>query len=195
MGVLVRKKHLLVYELLKPCNTTMDYANGIEWMPATQQSVSFFFRKDVRRKTRFLQFLRSGHYGVILHVRNGWVNHLWMSLPNTLGPPHLPNDIKWKPVYWIFYGHTREEFRGQGYQKLALRLLAEKAFEQDARAKIYGDTRAENIASRKCFISVGFEPKGVINTHELRIPRVKSWVCGSWDVDANHPRLGGGISS
>lgn len=193
--MLMREKHLLVYELSKPCNMTADFSNGVKWLPVTEQAICSFFLKDVRRKTAFLQFLRNGHYGVILYVGNEWVNHLWMSLPNTFGPPHLPNSIKREPVYWLFYGHTREEFRGQGYQKLALRLLTEKALNKDAQAKIYGDTRADNIASRKSFISVGFEPKGVINTHELRIPRIKSWVWGSWDMDEEHPGLDGGTSS
>lgn len=62
-------------------------------------------------------------------------------------------------------------------------------------AKVYADTSIDNIASRKGILAVGFEPKGIIDMFELRLPNVKSWAWGSHNVDADHPRLDGGINS
>ncbi len=79
--------------------------------------------------------------------------------------------------------------------KRRLQFQAVHALNTAKHLEAHNDTGADNVASRKSLLAVLFEPKGIIDTRELKIPRVKSWVWGSWDVDADHPRLDGGANS
>ena len=193
--MLVRKKRLLVYELADCLNKGPLLPMGIQWAQATRDNVVDLFRDDPRRKKTFLKFIDKGYYGVILYHDTQWVSYGWMSKPDTLGPPHLPLIIQQRRVYWLFYAHTLPSYRGRGLHKYGMRLRIAQALDTTEGAKVYSDTRVNNIASRKGILAVGFEPKGMIDTLELRIPRVKSWVWGSWDVDATHPELDGRTSS
>lgn len=195
MEVLIRKRLLLVYELAEYLKEEPLLPVGIQWTRATRDSVEDLFRDDPRRRQTFLQFIDKGYYGVIIYHDAQWINYGWMSTPGTLGPPHLPLSIQQEQVYWLFYAHTLPSYRGHGLHKYGLRLRIVHAFNAIQHTKIYTDTTVENAASRKGILSVGFEPKGIIDTHELRIARVKSWVWGSWNMDANHPGLDGGTSS
>jgi len=193
--VLVRKKRLLVYELAVCSNKEPLLPMGIQWAQATRDNVADLFRDDPRRKKTFLRFIDKGYYGVILYHDTQWVSYGWMSKPDTLGPPHLPLGIQQEKVYWLFYQHTAQNYRGRGFYKCVLHLQAMHALREIETARVLIDTRPDNIASRKGILAVGFEPKGMIDTLELRMPRVKSWVWGSWDMDADHPRLDGGTNS
>lgn len=193
-GVLVSQKRLLVYELAGCFNKEPLLPMGIEWAQATGDNVADLFRDDPRRKKTFLDFIDKGYYGVILCHDTQWVSYGWMSKPGTLGPPHLPVGIQQSEVYWLFYAHTRPTYRGRGLHKYGMQLRIEYAVDTMQHAKVYTDTTAENVASRKGIVSVGFEPKGIIDTYEISIPRVKSWVWGSWDMDAEHPGLDGGTN-
>ncbi len=193
--MLVRKKRLLVYESAHCLTEELPLPTGIEWAYATKASVAGLFRDDPRRRKTFLKFIDRGYYGLIMYHDAQWVGCCWMSRPDTLGPPHLPPSIQQRQVYWLFYGHITPCYRGRGLYKCALQLQVAHALSEMEHAKVYGDIRPDNVASRKGILSVGFEPKGIIDTLELRIPRVKSWVWGSWNVDADHPRLDGGTSS
>ena len=193
--VLVCKKRVLVYELEDYLNEEPLLPMGIQWTRATRGNVEDLFRDDPRRKKAFLRFIDKGYCGIILHHEAQWVNYGWMSKPDTLGPPHLPVDIQQNKVYWLFYQHTAQNYRGRGFYKLALQLQAAHALREMEPVRVLIDTRPDNIASRKGILAVGFQPKGIIDIRELRIPRVKSWAWGSWDVDADHPRLDGGSNS
>lgn len=193
--VLLRKKRLLVYELVDRLNGALLLPTGIQWTQATRDSVVDLFKGDPRRKRTFLQFISRGYYGVIMYHDSQWVSYGWLSKPDTLGPPHLPLDIQRRSVYWLFYQHASQDYRGRGIYKCALQLQAEHALSEAEHARVYIDTRPDNIASRKGILAVGFQPKGIIDTCELRIPKVKFWVWGSWDMDAGHPGLDGGTVS
>jgi len=196
--VLVRKKRLLVYEyeLANQLNEgPVILPTGIQWEQATRGNISSLFKDDPRRRNTFLRFIDEGYYGIIMYDNAQWTSYQWMTMPDTLGPPHLPLSIQQRRVCWLFYAHTRSSFRGRGLHKCGLRLRAAYALNTMDQAKIYTDTSASNIASRKGKLAEGFSPRGIIDTYEIRIPRVKSWVWGSWDVDADHPGLDGGISS
>lgn len=195
MEVLLRKKQLLVYALVDPLNEEPRLPAGIQWTQATRDTIETFFRDDPRRRKTFLKFIDKGYYGVIMYHDAQWVSYNWMSKPDTLGPPHLPVGIQQKKVYWLFYQHTAQNYRRRGFYKCALQLQAAHALRETELARVLIDTRPGNIASRKGILAVGFEPKGIIYTRELRIPRVKSWVWGSWDMDVTHPELDVGISS
>ena len=193
--MLLRKKRLLVYELADRLNEGLLLPTGIQWTRATRNSVADLFRDDPRRKKTFLQFVCKGYYGIIMYHDFQWISYGWMSKPDTPGPPHLPMGVQTRPVYWLFYQHTSQNYRGRGIYKHSLQLQVAHVLSEVEHANVCIDTRPDNIASRKGILAVGFQPKGIIDTRELRIPRVKSWVWGSWDIDANHPGLDGGTSS
>ena len=188
----IRKRRLLVYELADCLNEEPLLPTGIQWTQATRDSVSELFRDDPRRRKTFMRFIDKGYHGIIMYHGAQWVNYGWMSKPDTLGPPHLPLDIQRTPVYWLFYQHTIPNYRGLGLYKSPLQLQAAYGARELETARVLIDTRPDNTASRKGILAVGFEPRGIIYTYELRIPRVKSWVWGSWDMDADHPGLDGG---
>jgi RimJ/RimL family protein N-acetyltransferase len=193
--VLLRNRRLLVYGLADRLNGEVLLPTDIKWTQATRDSIAGLFRDDPRRKKTFLQFVNRGYYGIIMYHDSQWVSYGWMSKPDTLGPPHLPLGIQKSSAYWLFYQHTSQDYRGCGVYKCSLQLQAAQALGEVEHTQIYVDTRPDNIASRKGILAVGFQPKGIIDTRELRIPRVKSWVWGSWDMDAGHPGLDGGTAS
>jgi len=161
---------------------------GIEWT-SDRDEVLTLFAHDIRRRIRFLSFLRNGFSGVFLFEGSRWIDYCWTSKPSVLGPPHLPRSIQQKQVYWFFYAHTREEFRGRGFQKITLSMLANQVLRENQNARIYADISPENIASRRAFMSVGFVPNGVIERHCVGLPRIWTRTWGSWDPNASHPRL------
>ncbi len=187
--MIITQKQLVVYELPKGWNTSLVLPDEISWTTATRESVMSFFGYDRWRRDTFARFLHKGYWGVILYIGNDWVNYGWVSRPETLGPPHLPRDVQEEQVYWLFYQHTRAEYRGRGYYKLALGIQIEQILAQDRIARVRIDARDNNTASRRGILSVGFNPKGVVNTRELTIPRIKTLVWGNWDMDMEHPLL------
>ena len=193
--MLVRKKRLLVYELTDCLDEEPLLPTGVQWTHATKDVVADLFRDDARRRKMFLRFIDKGYYGVIMYHGTQWTNYGWMSTPDTLGPPHLPQSIQQEQVYWFFYQHTNQNYRGRGFYKCGLQLQAAHALRDIKHTRVYIDSRPDNIASRRGILSTGFQPKGIIDTCELKIPRVKSWVWGSWNMDADHPGLDGGINS
>ena len=190
----VNYKTLAVYQLeqVEHWNDTLSIPSGLQWAYATTDSVKEFFGDDPKRKRTFLQFLDKDYCGIIVNDGAQWVNYGWISKPNTLGPPHLPRSIQRNPVYWLFYQHTRVEYRGRGYYKMALKIQITCVREQNPVANLYIDARVDNVASRRGIISVGFRPRGLIYASQIRIPKIKPWVWGYWDTDAKHPRLDGG---
>jgi len=192
--VFIPKRRLLVYELADCLNGEPFLPTGIQWTQATRDSVSELVRDDPRLRKTFMRFIDKGYYGIVMYHGAQWVNYGWMSKPDTLGPPHLPLSIQRRQVYWLFYQHTIPNHRGLGLYKSALQLQAAHGARESESARVLIDTRPDNIASRKRILAVGFEPRRIIDTWEIRIPRVKSWVWGSWESDADHPRLDGGTS-
>jgi RimJ/RimL family protein N-acetyltransferase len=193
-GVLVRKRCLLVYELVDYPREEPHLPKNVRWAQATRDIVEDLFRHDPRRKETFLRFIDRGYYGVIIYHDSQWMNYGWMSMPDTCGPPHLPVSIQQRHACWLFYAHTLPRYRGCGLHKYSIQLRVAHALNTIGHVRIYTDTTAENTASRKGIVSMGFKPEGIIHTVELMIPRVKRWVWGSWDMKAEHPPLDGGKS-
>ncbi len=189
---MIRKKRLLVYRL-----STGDLCSAPKLLPgfrcseASQQSIGTLFENDPVRRKVFLEFLNKGYYGVILHQGAEWVSYGWMSTPATVGPPHLPLCVKERHAWWLFYGHTKMKFRGLGLHKLTMWLRIRYSTDHGSDC-VYTDTTAANIPSRRGILSLGFQADGIVDTYTFRIPRVKSWVWGSWDPDAKHPPMDGG---
>jgi RimJ/RimL family protein N-acetyltransferase len=158
------------------------------WVAANPNNIVQYFDEQPL-KTTFLKFLKKEFYGVLILENSNWVAYGWISRPSTLGPIHLPSEIQRLKVFWIFYCHTKESFRGRGLYKRVLKLLMQQALNESKDAEIYIDTQRDNIAARKAIVSVGFEPKGIINTYKFGIPKLKSWNWGKWNTQVDHPPL------
>lgn len=130
------------------------------WIRASESAVEVLFGDDPARRGRFLRFVRAGFPGLFL-VRNGeWVSYGWVTAPGAGRPRHLPRWAGKLGAWWIFYCHTREEFRGQGNYKRLLAQLVALIRARDPAALILCDTLPENFASRSAVLQSGFVPAG-----------------------------------
>jgi len=186
------RKRLLVYRFVG--NTTPESRPDmdLEVAYATRENIQRLFRGDRKRQSVFLRFLDKGYRGVIIHNSRQWLNYGWMSSPAASGPPHVPFSVRRRSAYWLFYGHTAPEARGRGLHRYSMLLRVKSAFAEARDPDIYTDTVAGNAVSRRGILLVGFEPKGMIDTCEICIPGVRSWVWGTWDMHADHPEMDGG---
>lgn len=157
------------------------------WMPACDVSVRRLFSQDASRYRKFLRFLRAGCFGYFLERDGQWIAYGWCTQPGSGYPPHLPRWSGKLGAFWIFYCHTREEFRGQGhYQRLLARLVA-GARERAEDPLLLCDTLPENFASRSAVLKSGFAPMGVLTAYR---PVRGVTVGGGWRRDRVHlPRL------
>ena len=98
----------------------------------------------------------------------------WMSRPSTGGPQHLLASIQRLNTYWIFYCRTQDSFRGLGYYKLVLRLLAQQALKENEHASGYVNTSASNVASRRSVLPLAFRSQGIITACRSQVPKFGS---------------------
>ena len=155
----------------------------------TREKIAQIFKEDRLSKT-FCQFWAKGFQGIAWCNGSSWISYAWMSLPETYGPPHLPQDIQRLPVYWIFYCRTKEEYRGRGFFRASICLFCDRARERDPKAEVYIDTEPDNLPSRKAIQAVGFVPAGMISTWSLRFPKLGSFIIKwQWDRRAHHPEV------
>jgi RimJ/RimL family protein N-acetyltransferase len=158
------------------------------WINADRENVESIFDGDRRLAKLFQNFLQEGCIGLVLVQNRNWICYGWMSIPGKSPPPQLPRWIRELDVYWIFYCHTREGFRGRGHYKRLLRQLVGRARNREARTEIYIDTQLDNIASRRAITATGFRPCGMIETYKFWIPRLGDWVIwGTWTQRETHP--------
>lgn len=162
--------------------------DGSEWVVADQRIIRSLFVNHGYLRKKFSFFLDAGYFGLIL-VRDGqWLSYGWCAQPRSLPPPHLPAWVRTLDAYWVFYCHTKENFRGRGVYKQLLRVLLAQACEKHRNAVIYADTFAENAASRQAMLSSGFRPCGTFTTYKLWVPRIGNVVLtGSWRRQQPHP--------
>ncbi|MGH9716847.1 MAG: GNAT family N-acetyltransferase [Candidatus Acidiferrales bacterium] len=168
-------------------------SDGAEWQLATPRAVQAAFRDDPQRHRRFHFYLKAKYWGLIL-IRDGqWISYGWCSHPQSAGPPHLPRWIGKSCAPWIFGCHTHPSFRQRGFYKQMLSRLMALIRQQEITTKIYIDTRANNVASRRAILTRGFEPCGVITTYRAWVPLVGSYVvAGRWRRGEEHPDCFGG---
>lgn len=185
------RKVRLVYQLPPSWTAKENDLPAFKWVTADNKNVVTLFADNRGRKNEFLKFLRKKFIGIVLYESSSWASYAWMSRPSRFGPPHLPGWIQGLEVFWIFCCRTREEFRGRGLYKLALKLIIEQAFREQRDASVLIDVLPDNIPSRHGIISAGFVPKGVITSYKLGIPNLKWWAWGRWDTDCAHPELPG----
>jgi len=187
--VFYRKRDLLTYSWPGGSVGEVLVPDGLQFTQATEDIINSSFANDPSREKTFKRFVHAGYCGYILHNESEWVNYGWMSPPGVFGPPHLPDELKKIDCYWLFYQHTKKEYRGRGYYKLSLKLQLCSIMSDECIHPTFIDTTLDNIASRRGILTVGFEPKGIIHTREVHIPKVKSWIWGYWDLHAEHPGI------
>lgn len=160
---------------------------GERWVPACDLSVHRYFAADEARCRKFLRFLRSDCFGYFLERGGEWITYGWCTQPESAAPPHLPGWIARLGAYWIFYCHTREEYRNRGYYKRLLARLAAGAHERRSNPLVLCDTLPDNFASRIAVLQAGFAPVGVLTTYRP-VPGIV--VGGDWRRDETHvPRI------
>lgn len=174
-----------------------SFLSGVdEWRIADAREIRSVFCDDPERYDRFQRYLAAGHTGLLL-VRGGrWISYGWCSNPQSQAPPHLPRWVGALGVHWIFGCHTYSPFRHRGiYKELLARLIA-LARKKQISAKIYIDTHADNIASRRGILASSFQPCGVISTYRVWAPVIGSQIVGGrWRNDEPHPLLPPGLTT
>ncbi|MBC7294442.1 MAG: hypothetical protein H5T84_10160, partial [Thermoleophilia bacterium] len=101
--------------------------DGLVYASMDAQVVARLFAADKQRRDAFMRFLSQGYEGVVWHREGEWAAYGWLTLPHTLGPPHLPRSIQRLQACWLFYFHTRESYRRRGLYRATLELLVDRA--------------------------------------------------------------------
>ena len=95
--------------------------NDLVWNQATQGLLDRLFKDDEPRSKALSMLLRKGALGVLIHNSASWAGHCFVAPPGISLPSHLPKSLT-KDFWWMFYMHTKDDFRGQGLQKAYIRL-------------------------------------------------------------------------
>ncbi len=158
----------------------------VNFVWATPSNTRVLYAHDPRLLARFSRFLEQGYLGLFLHKLDTWMSYVWVSTPDTLGPPHLARWIQRMGVYWFFNTHTRDGYRGRGLYRKAMKLAIEHAYTLQPDADVYIDIAVDNAAPRHVVSAFGFQPVGLMVTY--RIPKLDvKWT--RWRKDAPHPPL------
>lgn len=159
---------------------------ALEHTRASRESVLRFLADDKSRRKTFGDHLDRGYVGQFLHYGDQWVNYVWMSTPDTPPPLHVPRHFGGLSAFWLFYGHTRANCRGQKLHEIALRHLCCDVREANDKANVIADCEADNIPTRKILLRMGFVEKGIIGT--MGVPRLRL-LRGGWHRDLGHPPM------
>lgn len=155
---------------------------------AEAESIVQYFNGSSRKNT-FLRHLKNGSSGYFLVSENEWVTYAWMSVPESKLPKHIPFWVKDENVYWIYYCRTKENFRGNGFYKAALKMLIIEAYEKSGDPKIFIDTISNNVSSRRAILSSGFLPEGIITAWSIKFLKMHILTIGLWKRHTQHPAL------
>lgn len=185
----VKRVSYLVYEYGGQCPAIARGTSDVSCAFLNAKLISHFFDADHQRKRTFTQFIKKGFVGLILYRGDEWITYAWMSTPFSMQPVHLPPWGSKLGAYWIFYCGTKEQHRNRGYYKLAMRFLIQYAFETGPNPTVYIDTDVSNIPSRRAILSVGFQPRGILECIKCGIPKVGYLTFGRWEKGVQHPEL------
>jgi GNAT superfamily N-acetyltransferase len=163
---------------------------GLAIKPFEAADIACFFAGDAIRTRTFREFLGHGYQGVLVHDGPRWAGYGWITTPGTPAAPHLSPWLGREQPFWLFYAHTREDYRGRGIQKAMLRRrLQALAGPGGRRHQAYADTRTTNVPSRRALLSLGFQPAGTML--RLEVPLLRSCPLCWWDRHQPHPPLAG----
>lgn len=160
---------------------------GTEWLVANNENLRELFRGDEERCRFFQRFLESGCFGVLLAREGKWIAYGWCKRPGKGCPPHVAPGAIAANAHWIFYCHTRSEFRGRGVYRQLLRQIIAVVRKNDG-GPVYIDALPGNTASQAAILSTGFSACGISRTLKLWIPRTAQIpLTGSWAPHKPHP--------
>ncbi len=147
---------------------------GLTWDIASDVLINKLFYGHKARGEALKKLLAQGAVGIIVHDQQKWAAHAFFSPPGIILPKHISKRITNK-YWWLFYMHTKPEFRGRGLQKaciyLRLNLISKhnKSLEN-----IMIDSGIDNILSLKNIHNAGFRQTGVITSVSFKLPKIGS---------------------
>lgn len=158
--------------------------DGVDGAVITRDVIRVMYPANDPQRRGSDALLAEGYAGVVLHRNGQWRSSIWTATPATRQPLHLPASLR--GLTWLIHGHTRAEFRNQGYLKLAIRLLTRHLADGGASLdeSVYADVLTPNMPSRRSLLTMGFAPCGTLRT--LRVPKTR-WVWGRWEQAHPHP--------
>lgn len=187
---LLTRKEWIVFRLPEDWKYPDSFlGERLEWAWANENILDLFFSMDRARIRIFKKFLLRRFVGIISSCQGQWASYAWMKHPESIGPAHLPRNVKKLPVYWIFYCRTHELYQSKRIYKQSLCNLAEWARKRNSKADIYIDTELNNVSSRKAILAVGFKPCGVIRTLSIVFPKLGHITFGDWKRSSHHGEL------
>lgn len=150
----------------------------------TPENLRRFFNEPGRLE-EFERYLAQGFVGMCVHRDAQWISVMWMSLPGTRQPLHMPRAVA--GTYWMFGTRTHDAYRSRGYAKIAFKALA-TLLESGAQGDrcFYADVDPANEASRRALLGFGFRPAG--RMHTFSVPKLKLF-WGAWRRRLPHPPL------
>jgi hypothetical protein len=161
---------------------------GVAFYDASPETIELFFANDHRRRETFLGFLKAGFIGWFQCQGEEWITHAWVAPPGA-NPPHLPTWTKKAGVYWGFFGHTNEPYRGSGYFTRALRYGVWSIQQVEPSFELLVDTPKNNLPSRIAMCRTGFFQMGRLFTIVISLLKATTNISGLWLPAMNHPGL------
>ena len=149
----------------------------------TDEHIDKFFAGNERLPKPFHRFLAKGAEGWALADGERWVSYGWVTNCAQFMPPHFGKNLA-RPMDWIFYCGTHPDYRGRGaFPALLLEMAKSRVTgERD----LFLDTLPENAASRRAVAKVGFEPRGVMWSLSIKLPKLPPMIWSGWDVNKAH---------
>jgi len=97
--------------------------------------------------------------------------------------------VKALDVYWGFYGHTNEAFRGAGYFTRALQYGFWAVQQIDPAKVLLVDTPTRNLPSRYAMLTTGCIPDGRMDMMQIKVKNKTLQKFAIWKRTASHPEL------
>lgn len=161
----IRQENIQVYKASQvPMASDIGCQSAVQSQLMKKEVINRYFHGDRARKKVFLSFLKKGYIGLLLYAGEEWVSYGWMSTLAANRPPHFPKHIVPDQGYWIFYCHTSNKYRGQGFYKRVLTELIHIASNHEHHTEMYIDTEVGNRISQKGILSSGFELIGTVQS-------------------------------
>jgi hypothetical protein len=155
-------------------------------IPLTDEMIDSYFNEDERLAGPFHRFRAQEAEGWILADGTRWVSYGWITNCAKFVPPHFGRNIA-APMDWIFYCGTHPDYRGQGaFTSLLLHMANTRL---NIGRELYLDTLMNNTASRRAVAKAGFEPRGMMWSLSMRIPKRPPLIWTGWNPNKMHPAI------
>lgn len=171
------------YQFPKNREFQPGHANPWKALRLNPEEIEVFFKADPRLNAPFHRFQANGAEGWLLTDGARWVSYGWVTNCAVFMPPHLGKNIA-EAVDWIFFCGTHPDYRGKGAFRALLLEIAKSRM--DSGRQLYLDTLPGNAASRRAVENAGFEPRGMMWSLSIRIPKCAPFIWSGWDRRRQH---------